>query len=117
MAHELRKAGFQITQQANATVVYDGVIVGNYIADIVVENTILMEIKAVRALDKFHGAQCLNYLRTTGLRCVRCSTLAIRDWKSGDLPIVCDTDRQMTQTRRKLKRIQGSAPTIDPFNG
>jgi GxxExxY protein len=68
LVHELRKAGFQVTQQANATVMYDGVIVGNYIADIVVENTILMEIKAVRALDKVHGAQCLNYLRTTGLR-------------------------------------------------
>ena len=68
LVHELRKAGFQVTQQATATVVYDGVIVGNYIADIVVENTILMEIKAVRALDKIHGAQCLNYLRAMGLR-------------------------------------------------
>ncbi len=51
-----------------ATVTYDDVVVGNYVVDIVVENTVLLEIKAVRALDKVHEAQCLNYLRATGLK-------------------------------------------------
>ena len=68
LAHELRKAGLTVDQQIAIRVEYDGVTVGSYVADLLVENTILVEIKAVRALDKVHDAQCLNYLRATGLK-------------------------------------------------
>lgn len=42
-------------------------LVGEYIADLIVEETVLVEIKAATNLDKAHMAQCLNYLRATGL--------------------------------------------------
>jgi GxxExxY protein len=38
------------------------------VADILVEHIILLEIKAVKALDTAHDAQCLNYLKATGLK-------------------------------------------------
>ena len=68
LAHELNKAGLGVTQQIAIKVEYDGVNVGSYVADLVVENAILVEVKAVRALDAMHDAQCLNYLKATGLK-------------------------------------------------
>jgi hypothetical protein len=43
-------------------------ILGDYVADLLVEDCILVELKAVKALDEIHSAQCLNYLKATGLR-------------------------------------------------
>ena len=68
LAHELRKAGVSLAQQCGISVVYDGVIVGEYTVDMLVEDSVLVEIKAAKALDGSHYAQCLNYLRATGLR-------------------------------------------------
>lgn len=56
-----------VRQQIAIGVEYDGVTVGTYVADLLVENAVLVEIKAVKALDTNHDAQCLNYLRATGL--------------------------------------------------
>jgi GxxExxY protein len=67
LAHELSKAGVTIQLQSPIVVQYDGVIVGEYFADIVVESTVLVEVKAVRAFDDTHMAQCLNYLTATVL--------------------------------------------------
>ncbi len=61
LAHELTKNGPLVVQQYGVTVHYDGVIVGTYTADLLVENVVLVELKAVKALDPIHGAQCLNY--------------------------------------------------------
>ena len=66
LAHELRKSGLQTRQQQAINVAYDGVIVGDYAADIVVENSVLLELKAVKSLDEVHFAQCINYLKATG---------------------------------------------------
>jgi GxxExxY protein len=68
LAHELRKVGLDTRQQEPIQVCYDGVIVGDYVADILVEKTLLVELKAVKALDDIHLAQCLNYLKATNLR-------------------------------------------------
>jgi GxxExxY protein len=68
LAHELRKDGLGVQQQYAMAVRYDGVIVGEYIADFLVEKLILVELKAVRAVDDVHIAQCMNDLRATGLR-------------------------------------------------
>ena len=46
---------------------YDGVVVGDYVADLVVEQLVIVELKAVKQLDNNHQAQCLNYLKATGL--------------------------------------------------
>jgi GxxExxY protein len=67
LAHELRKAGLAVRQQYGIVVRYDGVIVGEYMADLLVADTVLVELKAVKALDAAHVAQCLNYLKATGL--------------------------------------------------
>ncbi|NQT88767.1 GxxExxY protein, partial [bacterium] len=68
LAHELRKAGLGVEQQARTLVKYDDVVVGEYFADLVVSGSTIVEIKAVRTLDDVHKAQCLNYLKATGLR-------------------------------------------------
>ena len=67
LLHELLKAGIECKSQHRMQVVYDGIIVGEYVADILVEATVLVEAKAVRQLDENHLAQCLNYLKATGL--------------------------------------------------
>jgi GxxExxY protein len=67
LTHELRKCGLKVEQQKRFRVFYDGVEVGYYDADLVVEEKIIVETKAVRALDDVHMAQCLNYLKATGL--------------------------------------------------
>jgi GxxExxY protein len=67
LAHELRKAGLTVAQQQGVSVVYDDVIVGEYAADLLVEAAIVVELKAVRTLDDVHQAQCMNYLRATGM--------------------------------------------------
>lgn len=68
LAHELQKAGLDIRQQAPIRVTYDGVTVGEYTADLVVDGRLMLELKAVKALDDIHVAQCINYLKATGLR-------------------------------------------------
>ena len=54
-------------QQACVNVIYDGIVVGEYVSDLLVEKEILVELKAVKALDNVHMAQCMNYLKATGL--------------------------------------------------
>jgi GxxExxY protein len=51
LVHELRKAGPGVAQQHGMTVRYDDVIVGEYVADILVEQAVLVELKHARAID------------------------------------------------------------------
>jgi GxxExxY protein len=67
MVHEMSKSGLAVEQQKAITVTYDGVVVGEYFADLFVEKTVLLELKSVRSLDDAHTAQCLNYLAATGI--------------------------------------------------
>ncbi|MBI5115165.1 GxxExxY protein [Candidatus Poribacteria bacterium] len=64
---ELQKAGLKSDQQYPIRVKYDGVIVGEFTADLLVEQDVIVELKAVKAFDDVHTAQCMNYLRATGL--------------------------------------------------
>ncbi|RJP21534.1 MAG: GxxExxY protein [Candidatus Abyssobacteria bacterium SURF_5] len=66
LAIELRKAGIRRQQQFPIKVKYEGEVVGDFTADIMVEDTVILELKAVRAFDEGHVAQCMNYLRATG---------------------------------------------------
>ena len=68
LAYEIRKRGLAVAQQYGGIVRYDGVIVGEYAADLLVEDAVLVELKAVKALDDIHLVQCLNYLKATDLR-------------------------------------------------
>ena len=64
---ELRKVGLRVPQQQLMEVRYDDVVVGTYVADLVVEGVVLLEIKAVKFFDEIHTGQCLNYLKATRL--------------------------------------------------
>ena len=68
LGHELRKAGLVVSQQHRMVVRYDGIVAGDYTVDLLVEHVVLVELKAASALDENHRAQCLNYLKATGLR-------------------------------------------------
>ncbi len=66
LAHELRKAGLSVVQQQGIEVHYDEVLVGEFLADLVVEGQVILELKASREHSDFYTAQCLNYLKATG---------------------------------------------------
>ena len=68
LAHELNKSGLPCEQQASIDVRYDGVIVGQYFADILVDRQVILEIKVVKNIIGVHEAQTLNYLKATGLK-------------------------------------------------
>ena len=65
---ELRESNFQVEQQKTIKVYYNNKIVGDYCADLLVNNKILLEIKTCKVIAKEHIAQVLNYLKATGIR-------------------------------------------------
>ncbi len=67
LAHTIRKSGLNVVQQHPIKVSFDGIIVGEFVADLLVEERVLVELKAVSMLKNEHTAQALNYLRATGL--------------------------------------------------
>ena len=68
LAHELRKNEMAVHQQYPLKVVYDGEVVGEYAADLIVNNEIIVELKAAKVLDNIHMAQGINYLKVTGFK-------------------------------------------------
>ena len=68
LAHEFTLRGIPFEQFRRLPVMYKGNLVGDYIADFVVNNQIIVEIKAVSSLNEAHKAQALNYLAATGFR-------------------------------------------------
>ena len=68
LAYELRKAGIAVAQQHGIVVLYDGAVVGEYAVDLLVEELVVVELKAIIALKDVHHAQCVNYLKATGFR-------------------------------------------------
>jgi GxxExxY protein len=65
---ELERANLNVLQQHPIPVIWRGEVVGDYFADLFVEGLVIIELKAVKALDEIHMAQCLNYLKATGLK-------------------------------------------------
>ncbi len=63
---ELSICGIKAVSQASFPVTYKGEYVGEYYADILVENVLVVELKCVECLAREHTAQCLNYLRASG---------------------------------------------------
>ncbi len=66
MLIELRKAGLKSEYQKPIIVYYDGEVVGQFVADIFVEDTIILELKSVKSIAKAHEVQLVNYLVATG---------------------------------------------------
>ncbi|MFO7637757.1 MAG: GxxExxY protein [bacterium] len=67
LAIELEASGLKVLQQHGIEVRYSGKPVGSYAADLLVEDRVLVELKAAKTLDDIHLAQCLNYLKASGL--------------------------------------------------
>ena len=67
LAHELRKLGYNVQTLVRLDVWYDEIVVGEYVADLIVEGAVLIEVKAIEALAPIHSAQCINYLAATKL--------------------------------------------------
>ncbi len=66
LAHLIRKKGMGAVQQHPIKVVFEGILVGEFFADLFVEQRVLVELKAVSMLMPEHTAQALNYLRASG---------------------------------------------------
>lgn len=64
---ELRKTGMKVLQQVEYEVLYEGSQVGKYFADLVVNDAVLLELKAIKDCEAIHTAMCINYLKVSGL--------------------------------------------------
>ena len=67
LALELEETGILFERQRQLDIHYKGQLIGQYMADLVVENKLIIELKAVPAFNERHKAQVLHYLRATGL--------------------------------------------------
>lgn len=61
----LKKAGLKVEQQKNIKVYFEAEEVGDYYADLLVENLVIIEVKAAKSLAEEHEAQLVNYLKAT----------------------------------------------------
>ena len=67
LAIELQSLNFIVDAEKPIKVYYFGEIVGNYIADITVDDKVIIEIKAIKELSDIHEVQLVNYLKATGI--------------------------------------------------
>lgn len=65
LAHLIGKAGLEVVQQHPIRVTFDGIVIGEFFADLWVEKRVLVELKAASILMPEHTAQALNYLRAS----------------------------------------------------
>jgi GxxExxY protein len=69
LCHELRKAGLPFEQQVSLRITYDGVeLDSEYLADLIVGDEVILELKAVEHINALHEAQLLTYLRLSGCK-------------------------------------------------
>lgn len=65
---ELRKIMLNVDQQKPIAVLYEGELVGNFIADLLIEDAVIVELKSVKNLSLAHEVQLVNYLAATGIQ-------------------------------------------------
>jgi GxxExxY protein len=65
---ELEKQGLKAESQVPISVIYKGNVVGEYTVDILVEDKVILELKAADKIQKIYEAQLLNYLKATGMK-------------------------------------------------
>ena len=65
---ELTKAGLKSEREKRIQVYYDGKVVGEFVADILVEEKVILELKSVSKVHPAHEAQLINYLKATGIK-------------------------------------------------
>lgn len=64
---ELTKVGLKVKKERKIQVNYDGQVIGDFVADILVEEKVILELKSVREIHPAHEAQLINYLKATGI--------------------------------------------------
>ena len=67
LVKKLKEEGLDVKQQYPIKVNFEGTIVGDYFADILVENKVIVELKSVKKFAPEHGAQLVNYLKATNI--------------------------------------------------
>lgn len=88
---ELRKTNIYAESQKPIIVKYDDVIVGDFIADIIVGHEIILELKSIRQLSKIHEMQLVNYLVSTGM----------------DIGLLINSGEERVEVKRKLRILTG----------
>lgn len=68
LAIVLRAPGLRVEREVPYVIYFRGEVIGRYVADMVVESTVVVECKAAEAIERAHRAQLLNYLRASGLQ-------------------------------------------------
>lgn len=68
LVHELQKSGLKVRQQVTVTVIYDGVVVGEHRIDLLVEEAVVLELKAIEELAPRHHAQAKSTLKAAKLQ-------------------------------------------------
>jgi len=68
LKNEIEELGLKVKQQYPIKVIYNDKIIGDYIADLLIEDKIIIELKTIEKLSKVHEAQILNYLKATKIR-------------------------------------------------
>ncbi len=67
LSYELRRRQLLVSEEEPIEIYYDGCKVGDYRADLIVARSVIVEVKATKAIDAIHQAQLLNYLKATGI--------------------------------------------------
>ena len=100
LVFELERAGVHAEKEVPIRVDYEGVCVGNYVADIIVENRLILELKAVSALVPRHEAQLVNYLAATQI----------------DDGLLINFGGDSLQFKHKYRCYHGSQNPVNPVN-
>ncbi len=93
---ELCKAGLKAESQQAITVYYENQVVGDFVADIVVEDSVILELKSVRRLAKVHEAQLVNYLVATGK----------------EVGLLLNFGKEKVEVKRKIKELNQESDKI-----
>ena len=106
MAIALREAGFQVVQQAPISVHFRGQTIGEFRADLLVNDEVIVELKAARAIEKAHEAQLMNYLRATKIEV----GLLMNFGPNPDCKrFIFDNDRKMSRGLTRMNTDQNEA--------
>lgn len=90
LAFELRKGGFKVDSQMNVPIVYEGEILASGLRlDLIVENCVIVELKAVEEIKPLYEAQLMTYLRLCQVRLGYLMNFNVEHLKDGIKRIVC----------------------------
>ena len=101
MVIELQKTGLDVAEQESIQVFYDGDLVGDFIADLIVQDEIIVELKSVTMLHKKHEVQLVNYLTAT----------------KTDVGLLINFGDDGVEVKRKVRKLQSRQDSSqrDPF--